>query len=434
MGHTVAADNNHSSFTDCETFNPKSVQNVQNEPDQSVKVLQDTPGSDYFNPFLPKPVGTGFVEQPNAIPTSWVGQLSLREIITERLNQHCQGYRGLAAFLDSDEAFMCYRRFGFLNSRLILQRQDELLQLENNLKILDQLDELDTSTGHQRDFLDGFNGQNLVSPLVCPRLSRGNEQSVDCINGSKEPIIRKAKVGWHLQAAGRRSYSTTKARRSSKKNTLTLLAAVAALGLPTVAAISTGDMIRDGTRIISGTVAALSGAALIPLQSSTHPVPSQDDQNTMIKGVVVVWIVTAVTYICLQYFHIARRRERYLFATLLLAAHFIVALAQTAKTAIEGILNFGPVVLPVSAYLVSLLFRKRPRARTGHVEDGHDATDHQGPALSTGVSSTNDLRLQHLPPRVEPPIEPSSAAGAEAGEDDIGVQAIGALLSASFGS
>ena len=243
------------------------------------------------------------MEQPNAIPTSWVGQLSLREIITERLNQHCQGYRGLAAFLDSDEAFMCYRRFGFLNSRLILQRQDELLQLENNLKILDQLDELDTSTGHQRDFLDGFNGQNLVSPLVCPRLSRGNEQSVDCINGSKEPIIRKAKVGWHLQAAGRRSYSTTKARRyvshswtevfllttiapsrSSKKNTLTLLAAVAALGLPTVAAISTGDMIRDGTRIISGTVAALSGAALIPLQSSTHPVPSQDDQNTMIKG------------------------------------------------------------------------------------------------------------------------------------------------------
>ena len=127
-------------------------------------------------------------------------------------------------------------------------------------------------------------------------------------------------------------------------------------------------------------------------------------------------------------------QSRYLFATLLLAAHFIVALAQTAKTAIEGILNFGPVVLPVSAYLVSLLFRKRPRARTGHVEDGHDATDHQGPALSTGVSSTNDLRLQHLPPRVEPPIEPSSAAGAEAGEDDIGVQAIGALLSASFGS
>jgi hypothetical protein len=48
------------------------------------------------------------------------------------------GYPKLAAFLDSDEKFMVYRRFGYLQSRLLLEKQEHLQQLEEELESLDQ--------------------------------------------------------------------------------------------------------------------------------------------------------------------------------------------------------------------------------------------------------------------------------------------------------
>ena len=50
-----------------------------------------------------------------------------------------RGYPHLAAFADSDESYMLYRRFGYLQSRILLDKQDELRCLE------EQLDELDAS-------------------------------------------------------------------------------------------------------------------------------------------------------------------------------------------------------------------------------------------------------------------------------------------------
>lgn len=50
------------------------------------------------------------------------------------------GYPRVAAFLDSDENFMIYRRFGFLYSRVLLQKQDELRELEETLDEMDQRD------------------------------------------------------------------------------------------------------------------------------------------------------------------------------------------------------------------------------------------------------------------------------------------------------
>jgi hypothetical protein len=47
------------------------------------------------------------------------------------------GYPRLAAFLDSDDCFSVYRRFGFLQSRLLLNKQDKLRQLEEALDSLD---------------------------------------------------------------------------------------------------------------------------------------------------------------------------------------------------------------------------------------------------------------------------------------------------------
>jgi hypothetical protein len=51
-----------------------------------------------------------------------------------------KGYPNVAAFLDSDESFMLYRRFGYLQSRLLLDKQGELRVLERKLDRMDNLD------------------------------------------------------------------------------------------------------------------------------------------------------------------------------------------------------------------------------------------------------------------------------------------------------
>lgn len=54
-----------------------------------------------------------------------------------------KGYPRLAAFLDIDENFMLYRRFGFLQARVLLYKQDELREMEDRLDRLDKDDEED---------------------------------------------------------------------------------------------------------------------------------------------------------------------------------------------------------------------------------------------------------------------------------------------------
>ncbi len=51
-----------------------------------------------------------------------------------------QGYPKVAAFLDSDDNFMLYRRFGYLQSRLLLEKQDDLRRLEEELDRMDRKD------------------------------------------------------------------------------------------------------------------------------------------------------------------------------------------------------------------------------------------------------------------------------------------------------
>ncbi|KAL8942350.1 MAG: hypothetical protein Q9216_001732 [Gyalolechia sp. 2 TL-2023] len=50
------------------------------------------------------------------------------------------GYPKVAVFMDSDDNFMIYRRFGFLYSRVLLSKQDELRRLEEDLDALDRSD------------------------------------------------------------------------------------------------------------------------------------------------------------------------------------------------------------------------------------------------------------------------------------------------------
>ena len=48
------------------------------------------------------------------------------------------GFPRLATFLDSDEDFMIYRRFGYVQSRLLIEKQEELRKLEVRLDRFDK--------------------------------------------------------------------------------------------------------------------------------------------------------------------------------------------------------------------------------------------------------------------------------------------------------
>jgi hypothetical protein len=63
-----------------------------------------------------------------------------RRISVQQVHHTPMGYPRLAAFLDSDDNFMLYRRFGYLQSRVLLEKQDDLRQLEEALKRLDEED------------------------------------------------------------------------------------------------------------------------------------------------------------------------------------------------------------------------------------------------------------------------------------------------------
>ena len=56
------------------------------------------------------------------------------------IDNHPEGYPQLAALLNADENFLMCRRFGFLQQRVLLYRQDELRDLEDQLIRLDDED------------------------------------------------------------------------------------------------------------------------------------------------------------------------------------------------------------------------------------------------------------------------------------------------------
>jgi hypothetical protein len=71
-----------------------------------------------------------------------------------------QGYPRLAGLLDSDENFMLYRRFGFLQARVLLNKQDQLRELEKKLDREDQVDlKKNPSVLKSREKDDAVNGR-----------------------------------------------------------------------------------------------------------------------------------------------------------------------------------------------------------------------------------------------------------------------------------
>jgi hypothetical protein len=73
-----------------------------------------------------------------------------------------RGYPSLATLLKSHENFMIYRRFGYLQARLLLEKQSELCALE---RTLDQLDRKEAQEDAR---------QPMTRDLSDDRLSRRN--------------------------------------------------------------------------------------------------------------------------------------------------------------------------------------------------------------------------------------------------------------------
>ena len=66
---------------------------------------------------------------------------NLEVVDTRAVEDYPSGYPRLGCFMNSDESFLIYRRFGGVFSRLILNKQDELRAMEQRLFVLDQVHE-----------------------------------------------------------------------------------------------------------------------------------------------------------------------------------------------------------------------------------------------------------------------------------------------------
>ena len=77
-----------------------------------------------------------------------------------------EGYPRLAAFLDSDDNFMIFRRFGYIQTRLLLEKQARLLHLEQKLDQLDTQDEIENPMRLRTIDLDSRDSE-IRDDLLC---------------------------------------------------------------------------------------------------------------------------------------------------------------------------------------------------------------------------------------------------------------------------
>ena len=57
------------------------------------------------------------------------------------VQDHPEGYPRLAKFLTGDDSFMMFRRFRFVFARVLLNKQDEIMELERHLRYCDDADQ-----------------------------------------------------------------------------------------------------------------------------------------------------------------------------------------------------------------------------------------------------------------------------------------------------
>lgn len=79
-----------------------------------------------------------------------------------------RGFPKLACFLDSDDAFMVYRRFGLVFSRLLLNKQDEIREMEATLLAMDRTDAANGNEGYLMSRTEDMNRESQGVPSRYP--------------------------------------------------------------------------------------------------------------------------------------------------------------------------------------------------------------------------------------------------------------------------
>lgn len=126
------------------------------ETERNAKESSSTPSS----PSWTTTVGKAF-----SWPWSSKSEIREDELKVRKFSQQKEGYPHLAAFLDSDENFMLYRRFGFLQARLLLNKQDQLRALEEQLDEIDSEDDEEHLKSRDMDDADETRRTKLLKKI-----------------------------------------------------------------------------------------------------------------------------------------------------------------------------------------------------------------------------------------------------------------------------
>lgn len=101
-------------------------------------------------------------------------QLKVAEAII--VEDHPRGYPRISAFLNSDDNFLMYRKFGWIRNRLLLDQQIELAQLEEKVMVLDnQIARIDDSALMARDLDEKWDlqvSQNSTLRQIAQKLKK----------------------------------------------------------------------------------------------------------------------------------------------------------------------------------------------------------------------------------------------------------------------
>ncbi|KAI4864700.1 hypothetical protein F4820DRAFT_448721 [Hypoxylon rubiginosum] len=109
-----------------------------------------------------------------------------------------------------------------------------------------------------------------------------------------------------------------------------------------------------GFRIASGVCSSASAVMVIPLRTLDGiPVAAYTVAYS-------IWAACFSLYLWLQLnilpSGLGVRRKMYLFCVITAAIHFSVAISQNSDTILQGLTVYGPMILTVCTYLMSLLF------------------------------------------------------------------------------
>jgi len=99
----------------------------------------------------------------------------LRTLLTGTVEDFPEGYPQLAAIIQSDNTFASFRQFGRLSTRILLQLQNELTEIESQVDQLDASDAQDETMKYRVRGSENYVGWDTV----------------------QQDLVKRARIKWH---------------------------------------------------------------------------------------------------------------------------------------------------------------------------------------------------------------------------------------------